>query len=422
MYSVFNDEFAKEKVEADAINKAFYGQFNYPWPPVLFQGFTGPGLAKMLNQDVGHFGQRRVPERAKIWVAGCGTNQALITAMKYPQAEVTGTDISVESLRLCRRNADQMKVGNLTLQEKSINEVEYRAAFDYVICTGVIHHNADPQFTLAKLAEALAPDGVLELMVYNYYHRIMHVAVQKAIRGLATSKLDFSSQFEVAKKLIRNFPYQNLVSNFLSAYKYAQDAEIADGICQPIEFSYTVETLGDMMSACNLEYLLPCLNQFDKAGQGSGWNTKFVDQEIARTYDALPDVERWQLSNLLMLNESPMLWFYMQRKSSRYPRKPESQVCDEFLETKFQKSTLEIRNYRLDQHDGIYKPDPVPMAFPQPYSPADAQARLVFDHFDPRYPLKDTLHKLGIAPSCRLVNHLRNHLATTARPYLQAVE
>ena len=75
------------------------------------------------------------------------------------------------SLVVCQSTASQIGIRNLALENKSINDVNYKEEFDYIICTGVIHHNADPIGTLNKLAAALKPDGILELMVYNYCHR-----------------------------------------------------------------------------------------------------------------------------------------------------------------------------------------------------------------------------------------------------------
>ena len=63
-----------------------------------------------------------------MWVAGCGTNQAVITALMFPGARVLGTDLSEASLEGARRNADQLGVANLELHAGSRGETRPTSA------------------------------------------------------------------------------------------------------------------------------------------------------------------------------------------------------------------------------------------------------------------------------------------------------
>src|SRR5437899_2422652 len=110
--------------QVDRINAEFYGKIRYPAPPMHFERVVEPSFwASMLDQEIGRRDHPVLPDRdARIWVAGCGTNQALITALKFPKASVLGSDLSAESLELCRRNATQMGVTNLELKRESLNQ------------------------------------------------------------------------------------------------------------------------------------------------------------------------------------------------------------------------------------------------------------------------------------------------------------
>src|SRR4026207_1794502 len=73
----------------------FYRQYPWPWQPIKFDYLEDTEFGNnMLNQDIGDFTHRTVPRDARIWVAGCGTNQALHTALKFPHASVIGSDLS----------------------------------------------------------------------------------------------------------------------------------------------------------------------------------------------------------------------------------------------------------------------------------------------------------------------------------------
>lgn len=406
----------------DQINSKFYGRFNYPWPPAIIPNYP-PGIAETyINQDIGYWSHDRIPQRPRIWVAGCGANQALITALKFPNAEVLGTDISKESLKVCRRNADQIGVTNLELEEKSLNGVDYREAFDYVICTGVVHHNAAPALTLGKISAALKRDGVMEFMVYNYYHRLMTTACQKAIKNFydVGRAVDLDLELSLIKSLMKGFKYNNLMGEYLQSYTDSPEAEMADMLLQPLEHSYTIETMEQLISSCNLEYLLHCQNQFDKSNTALSWNLSLENDRLQQQYNSLPDVKRWQITNLLLLNESPMLWFYLKRKDAGWKRKTEQEVCDEFLETTFIRSSFQMSNYVLDARGHYTLSDKV-LTYPILHNLQDSIAKKIWQEISPGgIKMKDAFFRAGIKPTFQQVNNTRIKLSTFVFPYLLA--
>jgi SAM-dependent methyltransferase len=418
----FNLTLVNSIEEVDQINKKFYGRYNYPWPPSLFSSYPGGIAEQFLNQDIGYWNHNRIPAKPKIWVAGCGTNQALFTALKFPEAEVLGTDISSASLAICKKNADQIGVKNLQFEEKSLNDTNHIDEFDYVICTGVVHHNAIPRATLSKISAALKKNGILEFMVYNYYHRLLTTACQKAIRNFydAASEVNMDLERTLSQDLIKNFPYQSLMGDFLRSYAESHEAELADSLLQPVEYSYTIESLESLANDCNLECLLHCLNQFDVSGNLTNWNMKFGNNQTQKLYDRLPDLKRWQISNLLLFNNSPMLWFYFQRKDSNFVRKDEHVICEEFLETKFSRNSFFIKNYVLN-FDGNYILSDKTIKHPSVDAYSDPCARRILQLSNSNRKMKDIFYEIDLEPTFNNVNDLRIKLTTLAFPYLLAM-
>ena len=418
----FNLTLAESQVAVDKINKEFYGRFSYPWPPTAFPLVADPQCwTVFLNQELGDWTHSRIPRAPRIWVAGCGTNQAVFTALRFPEADVLGTDISTQSLAICQRSASQLGIKNLRLEERSLNTVTYSNEFDFIICTGVIHHNANPEISLSGLSEALKPGGAIELMVYNYFHRILTTAYQKAIRhvlgGDAPSGLE--TQLMLTRRLIDKFPLSNSMSEFLRAQKDNPEEALVDELLQPVEHSYTVESMGRLLNSAGLEFWLPCINQFDRAAKKLTWNLEFDDETVARHYNALPDVDRWQITNLLSIEKSPMLWFYVQRTDSPFKRKSENEVCQDFLKTKFEKYSTTVTHYRLGE--GGYQLVPRPLSWPSPPVPADQTAGNVFSKVDPQKTLGEVLQSMSIQPAFHLVDRIRLLLTTPLFPYLKAV-
>jgi SAM-dependent methyltransferase len=404
----------------DKLNALFYRRFPYPWLPGKFDYLEDPNFETvMLNQSLGYWDQSVIPENPRIWVAGCGTNQAIFTALKFPKATVTGSDVSDKSLALCANSAKQLGISNLELKQESINEVPYRNEFDYVICTGVIHHNADPTATLGKLATALKDEGLLELMVYNRFHWIIPTAFLKAVRILGATPVgvDFESELSLTRRLVNELPQDSLLGMFLSGYRNSEEAALADALLQPVIYSYTVESLEEMAASSDLEILSPYISQFDKSARRSSWNMEFKDPVLKNAYNALPDIRRWQLANLLMLEKSPMLWFYLQRTGNARARISEQQICESFLNQRLIKTSTIQKSFIRDG-DGRYRLSSESVSIPAG-RPADS-IRQIIDLVDGKTPMRDILKRLGIPTTFDVVNKIRAMLTTPAFPYLKA--
>src|SRR5687767_14092650 len=75
--------------QVDQLNATFYNRFPFPWRPQSFDFVTDRSLqTKLLNQNVGDWKHQTVPSNPRVWVAGCGTNQAIYTALRFPNGQV----------------------------------------------------------------------------------------------------------------------------------------------------------------------------------------------------------------------------------------------------------------------------------------------------------------------------------------------
>ena len=412
-----------ESTEAvDEVNTSFYTRFQYPWKPMAFDSSDDPQLeAMMLNQSIGDWDQTVVKPKARIWVAGCGTNQAVFTALRFPHATVIGSDLSETSLATASANANMLGIENLTLRQENLHSRSYENEFDYIICTGVIHHTADPSAALKALSRALKPEGVLELMVYNRYHRIMPTAFQKAIREWigTTSNPDFDSELSLAREVVKVFQGGNEMETFLKRFKSCSESEFADVLLQPVEHFFTVESLDAIVEAAGLSLLSPCINQFDKMRNTFMWNLNFEDETLQNSYEALPNKKRWLITNHFMLEQSPMLWFYLNRSDASFKGKSDVQLCDEFLSQRFSEIQTMRKVYARNKQ-GEYHLRPVQHAYPHEHPDKTCRQIVAAAKEQPSNPMRDIFNKLELDQSFSTVNRLRLMLTTNAFPYLKA--
>src|SRR2546426_2580694 len=114
--------FADDLGKVDALNAKFYGDFPYPWPPMVFESVADASLFRqMLAQDVGDWSNEFLPGKGmRIWVAGCGTNQAVFTALKFPSATVVGSDLSAPSLELAERSAKNLGLHRIAMLNRRL--------------------------------------------------------------------------------------------------------------------------------------------------------------------------------------------------------------------------------------------------------------------------------------------------------------
>lgn len=419
-FQSFNASADMDPAEIDRVNRDFYGRFNYPWLPMVLPAPNDPGfMAKFLCQEAGDFDAHSLPADGRIWVAGCGTNQAVLTALRFPQAQVLGTDISTRSLEVAARTAAQLGLTNLTLQEASLNGQHPQAEFDYVLCTGVIHHNAHPEQPLATLARALKPTGLMELMVYNYYHRTHTTAYQKAVRLLSGSTGRggvIDTELEMTSELISGYKLAGSMSDFLGMQADLPEPAVADSLLQPVEYSYTVHTLAALARSAGLSLWQPCVNQFDRLSGQFSWDPPLPPGRALDAFQNLDDLTRWQVANLLMIEKSPMLWFYLGQGAARKTR---AEINRDFLSRSFRAAQTGVSSFVLGL-DETYTLSPRQSRLPVPALPSDSAARGLFQLADGKTPMGRLFVILGLPQDEVTVTRLRVMLTTPAFPYLVA--
>lgn len=162
----------------------------HPYPPVDedIQAYKN-GEAWLLESPNPSFHlywpARAYTDDLDILIAGCGTQQAAQVAAGLPGARIVGTDISEHSLSETRRLAGKAGIGNITLSQLPIERTdELERDFDLVICTGVLHHLADPDAGLKALKSVLRSNGSMHLMLYGRHGRTGVYMLQDLFRRI----------------------------------------------------------------------------------------------------------------------------------------------------------------------------------------------------------------------------------------------
>jgi SAM-dependent methyltransferase len=182
-----------------------------------------------------------------ILVAGCGTWQAARLALCRPKARVVGIDVSATSIEHTERLQRQYGLTNLETRLLPLEDVAALGrTFDLIVCTGVLHHLADPNAGLRALCSALRTDGAIYLMLYAPYGRTGVYMLQDYCRrlGIGTSDRDIA---ELAATLSSLPPAHPLTGILRGARDARSPDALADALLHPRDRAYSVPQALDLV-------------------------------------------------------------------------------------------------------------------------------------------------------------------------------
>ena len=189
-----------------------------------------------------------------ILVAGCGTSQAAHYAVRWPNARVIGIDVSAASITFTQELKRTHALENLDVYQLPIERAaELGKSFEHVVCTGVLHHLADPDAGLRALREVLAPSGALHLMVYAPYGRAGVYMLQEYCRRLGITPSD-TAIHDLAASLRALPPDHPLVPLLRNSPDFSSIAAMADALLHPRDRAYSVPQLYEFLADADLEF------------------------------------------------------------------------------------------------------------------------------------------------------------------------
>jgi SAM-dependent methyltransferase len=236
------------EVSADPIRE-FYT--DHPFPPPLENLDRALDLYK--DEDVRRsefhllWPNKEYREDLEVLVAGCGTWQAAKYALCHPAARVVAIDVSTTSLEHTEKLKQKYDLTNLDVRELPVERAaDLDHAFDHIICTGVLHHLAEPDAGLRALRSVLKGDGAMYLMVYAPYGRAGVYMMQEYCRTLdvGTSAKEIGDLISVLQMLPQHHP---VLAAQGGSREFMNSDALADALLNPRDRAYSVPRLFEFL-------------------------------------------------------------------------------------------------------------------------------------------------------------------------------
>lgn len=189
----------------------------------------------------------------RVLVAGAGTGDTTIylaEQLKHTDAEIVHLDLSTASIAIAQQRAAIRRLSNIRWVQHSLLDIPALdlGQFDYINCSGVLHHLADPDLGMAALLSALKQGGAIGLMVYGQIGRTGIYQMQSLMR-LANQGCDDTVKLAHAKEVLAMLPATNWYKMAGDDYgDDRSDAAIYDSLLHSQDRAYTVPQLYEWLA------------------------------------------------------------------------------------------------------------------------------------------------------------------------------
>jgi SAM-dependent methyltransferase len=234
-----------------------YESFPYPRTVSGLEDFKSGRRQPIWNPKTSFsafFPESAPTEDLDILIAGCGTNLVPVFGAFMPKARIVGVDISNASLEISASLCASHGIENVEHHQLPLEDIAcIERSFDFVCCTGVLHHLADPAAGLRALGSVTRPGGAIMAMVYARYGRQGIYMLQELATTLGLS-IDEISAAKVQKLLAflpEGHPFRLVYRDVGTVISLE---EVMDMVLNPRDRSYRVQDVRALIDDAGMKF------------------------------------------------------------------------------------------------------------------------------------------------------------------------
>lgn len=283
----------------------------YPYPernPEVEKGTLLSTKSSSLD-CINHYcfeGNLNHTENFRVLIAGGGTGDCTIylaEQLRNTNAEVVYLDMSTASMAVAQERAKVRQLTNIQWVHDSILNLQSLnlGQFDYITCTGVLHHLSSPEAGLAALKSVLKKNGSIFLMLYGTYGRTAVYQMQDLMKRINQTTEDIRAKISNTKKVLNCLPDTNWFKFNKQIFNLdlASDIGIYDLLLHSQDRSYTTTELYEFVESQGL--VLNTMFELESALGRMIFDPKTFlnDPQLIQEVMSLPKREQEAISELL---------------------------------------------------------------------------------------------------------------------------
>lgn len=245
---------------ADEVSQAVQEQYEenpYPRWQVVNKRKPQP-FHKIIRQTFPFMKEEEIDvgSPVKMLIPGCGTGQqSAMCASRFADSDILAVDLSRTSLAYAIRRTSELGYENITFRQGDILKLPETldGKFDYIECTGVLHHLRDPEAGLRILCDLLKPTGYLHLGLYSEIARQPVLAAREFI-----AENGFKPTVEgirACRKALLELPIDHPAQGIVNARDFFMLSDCRDLIFHVQESRFTLPQLKALFEKMNLEFM-----------------------------------------------------------------------------------------------------------------------------------------------------------------------
>jgi len=208
-------------------------------------------------------GKKEFKKGFRVLIAGGGTGDAtvyLAEQLKGTDADIVYLDFSKNSMKIAQERAKNRGLKNITwINDSILNIPDLKLGkFDYIQCSGVLHHLENPDAGLKVLSDSLTDDGGMGIMVYAQYGRTAVYQIQDIMKmvneGVESRQEEVKNGWEVMNNLPATNWY-NRGKDLLSDHINHGDVGMYDMFLHKQDRAYTVPQIYDFVEKAKLNFV-----------------------------------------------------------------------------------------------------------------------------------------------------------------------
>lgn len=228
----------------------------------LIDHFSKNEYLKNLIEGVGF--------RKKILEVGSGTSQLSNLIALMTNNDVVAFDATYNALKMGKKFSSENNINNIKFVNGDIANIDKifdLNEFDFVICSGVLHHTSEPYENFIKISKILKNNGKIIIGLYNKYGRIY----SKILKLLYKSSGEW-----VLKK------FDSVLKNQKHSKEQTQ-SWIRDQYIHPLESTHSFDEVFEWFKNANINVIstIPNLNEIDYRFQT---NINFIPRIIIQFF------------------------------------------------------------------------------------------------------------------------------------------